>query len=387
MINTKSIILHHANKKANKLFSNYVEAINKIEINAIEINIRNYIEIYGLKNFELKINSLIIENKIDKIYYINPGWDFLLGIEFLHKLKQKKIKFCIFNFDTEYYFECADRYYAQIAELIILCDSITMPEYKLYGFNAEVFGSLYDTKVYKNKKYIRDIDVSFIGNVEVGNRKELIENIRNNGINIKEYGLGTNTGPLSEKQMIDIYNRSKIVICPSGHYDIELMPYGISSVRKHIFQAKGRPIESAMCGALVLAEDTEGVRNLFKVGEEIETYYDISDAIIKIKKYLNNPELLNKIANNGMRKTLNYDINFSMSKIVCNFNDLNIKNRKIYIDRVYYINRFICYVKIVFWQLINMRLFALVGSARPIVEPRIILTSRIFLIIKKLIKF
>lgn len=379
-----ALILHHVNRNENRIFESYIQSIALNYNDCIKLNVSELIFNRGINYCEKYILDIVNNYNIKYIYYINPGWDFTLNVIYLNRIKEKGVKICLFNFDTEYYFEGADRYYAQIADYIALTDPISVYEYRIYGFNAHSIGSLFDSKLYKDCKAVRDIDVSFIGNLHVGNREILIKNIKDSGVDIKVFGAGSANGRVSEDQMINIFNRSKIVICPSGHYDKVFVSYRIPYVRKLIYQAKGRPIEAAMCGSLVLAEKTLGIRKLFRIGIEIEQYEDITDAVKIIKKYLNNPEKIIKVATTGKEAALvRYDLHVNMRKVIDNFEKTNSIDRGLYIDRVYYINRASFYLKVVVKLILKLQIINAIKNSKPVIEPQIYMMTSFHEFVKK----
>ena len=67
-----------------------------------------------------------------------------------------------------------------------------------------------------------------------------------------------------------------------------------------------RLFEGTGSGTLVLTDKKIGLNALFDVNKEIVVYKNISDLIIKCKKYLLNVEETKKIANNGKNKTMRH---------------------------------------------------------------------------------
>ena len=152
-----------------------------------------------------------------------------------------------------------------------------------WACNHHLYRKLNLTKIY---------DISFVGRC-YGKRKEFIELLRENGINIITFGQGwEGSGRISQADMIRIYNQSKIVLNIS------------KSSRGDKIQIKGRDFEIPGCGSLSLTQESEEIKEYFEPGDEIITYKNIDESIQKIKYYLKHEKELNRIANNGYKRIL-----------------------------------------------------------------------------------
>ena len=89
-------------------------------------------------------------------------------------------------------------------------------------------------------------------------------------------------------ELSKIYNASDINIDVNRIYQMDIVPMRIFDV--------------LACGAFVLAEDGPAIRELFRVGEEVEVYRDLEDLRAKVAHYMERPEARNKIANQGRER-------------------------------------------------------------------------------------
>jgi len=146
--------------------------------------------------------------------------------------------------------------------------------------------------MYKNLNLPRIYDVGFIGRC-YGERENFVNTLKRQGINIATFGQGwENSNRISQADLIRIYNQSKISL-------------NLSFVSKgDIVQVKGRDFEAPGCGSLLLTRDTKEIAEYFVPGEEIITYQDANDAADKIKYYLKNEDLREKIAKNGYERVM-----------------------------------------------------------------------------------
>jgi hypothetical protein len=136
------------------------------------------------------------------------------------------------------------------------------------------------------KKY----DVVFIGAI-YGYRKKLIRHIKSKNINIQTFGYKSDNGPVSFKDMVEIWNQSKLVI---GHGGI-----GYSNKAMTL---KGRDFEVPMCAVPYLTTYYDELCNLFQEDEDIFFYKTLDELTVKIKYLLDNEILLDKVHYNLLKK-------------------------------------------------------------------------------------
>jgi hypothetical protein len=146
---SKILVLSHYNKNINKVFDSYC---NGIKSNCKDYYYIDYIDLYlqkGQKLFEKHIEDIVADKKIEAIFFIWWSCDLTMDLHFLERLSQKT-KLIMNFFDTEYYFEAVDRYYAQLADLVILPDSLSRYRYEHLGIYAHTSFALYNGDDYKN---------------------------------------------------------------------------------------------------------------------------------------------------------------------------------------------------------------------------------------------
>jgi len=157
----------------------------------------------------------------------------------------------------------------------------------------------------------KDIDVSFVGAWHPY-REWLVSRLRRNGINVDVFGFRWPEGMLSEAKMIEVFQRSKISInmtnCPS--WDAR---YLLSSPRallnrfrspKVHEQLKGRHFEIPACGTMQMSYYVDGLEKLFAPGDEIVLYQSPEELVEKTVRYLNDPEELARVTQNGLDRIL-----------------------------------------------------------------------------------
>lgn len=175
--------------------------------------------------------------------------------------------------------------------------NITTTKYALPWYEACNAKALYlpegsNPISYLHLEMEKDIDVSFVGQ-RYRNRPLIQQALQEKGYNVRFCGRGWLGGYTSFEQMIEIYNRSKIVI-------------GVSRVSTNpdIRGIKGRDFEATMCGAFYLCEENPELYDWFTPGEEIVFWKDIPDLLEKVEFYLRNDVLRESIANAALERSL-----------------------------------------------------------------------------------
>jgi spore maturation protein CgeB len=123
-----------------------------------------------------------------------------------------------------------------------------------------------------------EYDVSFVGAC-YGQRPVYINYLKRYGIKVEVFGHGWPNGSVSEDEMVEIYNRSRINLGFSG------IGYSMKEMC-----LKGRDFEVPMTGALYLTSEQHDLYRVYKVGEEVVTYRGKSDCLSKIRYLLDHED-------------------------------------------------------------------------------------------------
>lgn len=293
----------------------------------------------GKKSFEKYILELIVENDIETIFFILDSEDLTFDIEFIKILE--KHCFIVMNFfDTEYFFEGVDRHYAQFSDLVLLPDYNMKFMYELYDINAICTFSLFDKNKYKDIKIDKDIDVSFVGDINKSNRREYIEYLKDNNIHVKVYGQNSDNGIISFDKMIEVFNRTKINLNFTS-YDFKA--HQSKAINQRIKQSKGRPIEIALCNVFCLSEEASGIKHMFNLNDEIDVFISKAELLKKIKFYLENSIDRENIANKSFKKANENYTNIVGFKKVFNLIRTIKKRKKYYIEDIEFLNNYISF--------------------------------------------
>lgn len=169
------------------------------------------------------------------------------------------------------------------------------PMYKDYAGNE---------KIYKKLDLPKEYDVGFIG-ASYGIRGEYVKYLQENGFNVFAKGNGWENGFASNEEMIEVFNKSKIVL-------------GFATVGKNddIFILKGRDFEVPLTGSFYLTSYHKELEEYFEIGKDIGVYSSKSDLLEKVKYYLENEDERETIAQNCYKKCLEkYTAKVSYEKV------------------------------------------------------------------------
>lgn len=137
----------------------------------------------------------------------------------------------------------------------------------------------------------KDIDVLFVGS-KLKERENYINFLEINNVNIFKFGIGWNNQPIFGKDLLELFSRSKIILNFTRDRDS-------FSVRVyHIMASKG----------FMLSTYSNELRKSFIRGRHFDDFQNKEDCLYKIKYYLKNPNLIEKISSQAFIYNLkNYD--------------------------------------------------------------------------------
>ncbi|MBI2478232.1 MAG: hypothetical protein HYV60_06200 [Planctomycetia bacterium] len=112
--------------------------------------------------------------------------------------------------DDHYRFDIYSRDWAPCFNWVVTTAHSTLPKYAAAGIR-HVIPSQWacNTSLYRKLDLPKRYDVSFVGAAH-GNRRELIQHLRNSGIDVQWWGFATDNGRLSQERMIEVFNESRI---------------------------------------------------------------------------------------------------------------------------------------------------------------------------------
>lgn len=243
--------------------------------------------------------DVVKKNKIDIIVCHLSGHT--TRPETLEKIKVLNIPMVNESLDDEAKFRSRkgkDGYYRGMKDICKFFDlSLTTSKSAIVKYLVEGGNPIYkdycgNEKIYKNMNLKKEYDVGFIGQ-SYGVRREFVDYLIENGIDVYAKGGDWEKGIATDDEMIEIYNKSKIVL-------------GFSTVGKNddVYILKGRDFEVPLTGSFYITGFHDELKEYFNLGEDIETYTSKEDLLKKVKYYLENEDEREKIAYNGHNKCI-----------------------------------------------------------------------------------
>jgi spore maturation protein CgeB len=139
--------------------------------------------------------------------------------------------------------------------------------------------------------------VSFVGSA-YGNRRRWIETLRKAGIEVTCFGHGWPGGAVAAERIPTIIRESAVSLNfgDSGLHVQGLLPYRSRQIKARIFEVPG-------AGGMLLTEHAPGIERFYRVGEEIDVFGSAGELLEKIRRYLSDPELRDRVAQAGHGRT------------------------------------------------------------------------------------
>jgi len=288
-------------------------------LNRLDSDYRNF---YSLKSLHKQIAEEINRGKFD-LAIVHPD-RYTQAPFLLRYLKTSSIYFCeevlriayekelAFNEDvffikkwyekeTRKIRKDIDRKNAISARLILANSRYTSENVKkAYGRDSKVFLLGVDSSLFKPKNVIKTVDVLYIGEMEDMEGFDLLKEVsREDSIRVKILSRKNRKFHLPDKDLINEYNRSKIVVALNRNE-----PFGLI------------PLEAMSCGVPVIAVEEGGFKET--VRNSLTGYLikrDGKELNNKIKELLRDKSLYNKMSKNCREEIVeNWDWNIRMKE-------------------------------------------------------------------------
>ncbi|MEW6455192.1 MAG: glycosyltransferase [Acidobacteriota bacterium] len=253
--------------------------------------------------------------------------------------------------DDHWRFDNYARYWARCFNWVVTTAKRALPKYEKLGYRNVVKSQwACNHFLYRKLNLPLIYDVTFVGQPH-SNRRQVIQALRNAGVDVHVWGRSWESGRISQEEMIRVFNQSRINLNLShsstplsihkgrvknithrwlSNY-LKVIPFRsqiktmskqwLTAIkhskiadgtqirfypgsRKYIDQIKGRNFEIPGCGGFLLTEMAEDLENYYKIGREIVCFDSIDDLIEKIDYYLHHEDERIAIAQAGYERTL-----------------------------------------------------------------------------------
>ncbi len=240
--------------------------------------------------------------------------------------------------DDHWRFDNFSRYWAPCFNWVVTTAASALPKYDALSYQ-NVIKSQWGLNpfLYRNLNLDYQYDVTFIGQPH-GNRRMIIECLRDAGISVKAWGYGWESGRLSQQEMIKVMNQSRINLnlsnasatnwrkgAPSlvtktrrligrslDQFDVgrrvkvwrRERSVGRADTVIYPEQIKARNFEIPGCGSFQCTGPAENIDEYFDERQEILIFHDVDELIEMIQYYLNHDEERQSIADAGYKRAL-----------------------------------------------------------------------------------
>jgi len=276
---------------------------NMSNIEVIRFDYYSYVFKYGKKFANNMLKEIAVNENIDKLII------FLFLDTFDHNLIEElssayKIQTIIWLFDDDKRYEATKKLTEKFNKAITTLKSRhEMRQQRCGNSYLDQFGA--NHYLYRDFNIERVHDVVFVGQ-NFGNRSEYVTYLEDHGINILAYGSGWGLGRLSQAEMIEKFNKAKIVL-----------NFSASEGRPDFNFIKGRVFEVPPTGAMLITEQCEELEDYFSVPGEVEVFHNKQELLTKVKYYLENPLKRHAVARAGKEKVLSkYTIEITLERIL-----------------------------------------------------------------------
>lgn len=280
----------------------HIEEFGKIFNKVDNFEYIKYFNDFGLSAMEYEILNLIEKENISYVILWQWYTNYVPTLDFLQKLR-KKVFVVLWLFDDDVFFHSHGKFYAQVCDVVVTTDYFGKIMYEQLNIPSIYYLSSYSKELYRPKEMKKDIDVSFVGGLDKADRREYIEYLKQNSIDIEVYGPGSKNGYVSFEEMIDIFNRSKI--------NLNFTKIGFSKqiheanpMIARVRQNKGRPVEIGLCRSFCFTESSPALKHIFDIKNELDTFENKEEMLQKIQYYLSNEKEREEKAQNIYKKCL-----------------------------------------------------------------------------------
>jgi spore maturation protein CgeB len=253
--------------------------------------------------------------------------------------------------DDHWRFDSFSQHWAPCFNWVVTTAKSALPKYERLGYHNVIKSQwAYNHFLYRKLDLHLIYDVTFVGQPH-GNRRQVIQALRDAGVDVRVWGSGWESGRLTQEEMIRVFNQSRINlnlsnastpistprsrarnmarrwlsrslrVVPFGTWLKTVGKQGIAMIRhltptgraqarsnvgssQYLDQIKGRNFEIPGCGGFLLTGRAENLEDYYEIGKEVVCFDDVGDLIEKVRYYLHHEDERMAIAQAGYERTL-----------------------------------------------------------------------------------
>ena len=314
------------NSSGNLIYESLIKGIEMLGATVSPFYYREEVLCLGITGVRNRILKAIDEFKPDLVLSSFYSDTYELSPEFLREISSKA-PLVVFPSDDKLYGTYETVYFVQSADAVMTEDPISKAVY-----DAMSIPTVFSTHFIRHfinplPTDSQEIDVSFVGDCEKADRSEFIQFLRENGINVSTFGLGSENGFVSRMEMLKIMSMSKINLNFSK-FDLHKEVLNVEPWRGQMRQFKGRPVEIAQMKSFCLSEFSGDLESIFTIGSEVDAFHDKEELLEKVKYYLGNDAKREEMASRAFERVKrDYEDQDSLRK------DFNLLHEKLHKKR------------------------------------------------------
>lgn len=277
-------------------FNNFYRTLQRMVPNVVEFDFMTLMQRDGKDGMNRMLLETADRESPDLIFFCLFTDE--ITKETIGKLSQRYVTFNWFC-DDHWRFYNFSRHYAPRFTFVSTTDIEALPKYEKIGYK----NALLTQWACNHFDYVRLLDakeryeVTFVGQPH-GNRKGIVAYIKRNSTNIEAFGKGWENGRVSQEQMIQLFNESKI------NLNLSNSSWSIHTIFRRQQQIKGRNFEIPGCSGFLLTNYVNGLERYYAIGEEIVCFKNRRDLLRQIRHYLADEEDRKAIARRGYDRTI-----------------------------------------------------------------------------------
>ena len=275
------------------LFKSYASILNKNQVPITLYPYNNRCSEIGYNDFSSELRE--IAKEADLLLVTLWSGSHILSPYLIRTIKED-IPVVLFSLDDEIYSTHISVNYAQILDMVVSNDYFGKGIFEQLGVKTLYYPFHRYFDDFTNYNLEKDIDISFIGNLEVSDRIEYINALNDAGFKVELFGKGTKNGFLTRDKYTSTIRRSKINL----NFTKVLLSRSIrfnEPWRSLSRQIKGRPFEVFCLGSFCLSEWAPASEFILGRKYKDSQFLDKKDLIEKVTYFLDNEKEREEITN------------------------------------------------------------------------------------------